>query len=276
MDNKYYILVSDSGSIEKYNIITLKMDYNCIFKREKPINNARSLKALAMTKLADCYTIEDIFPNFSTHAANIPKTDVINMPTYYIRLGPYYAKRLSPAPIIKTILPQELYHDYLFMHLLDNALNWEIYLREVLVCGIEDIQYFDFTNLTVEEALIVKTFPYQTYEACDNTILVSFLYCYIDVYKNICLKCVNKCKIQQFTICSDAYVLQKTDIPNLFKYNWCSNCHLQPLFQFISFDKDDSEMAILKNKHDLNVHITKKRPNTQCKPQKRIKRTKSF
>lgn len=256
------------------------MDYNYIFKRGKLINNARSLKALAITALADCYTIEELFPNFTA-------VNDIDMPEHYTRLGPYYVKRLSPAPLIKAILPQQLYEDYLYMHLSDNTLNWELYLREVLACTVEDLQYFDFMNLTVEEAFIIKTYPYSTFEYCDDRILVSFIYCYIDMYKNICLKCVNKRKIQQLTICSDAYVLQKSDLPNLFKYNWCSDCKLQPLFQFISFDKDDSEMAILRNNHQLNVYKPKRRlpnnnndsnskSNQQCNPQKRIKRTKSF
>lgn len=239
------------------------------FINPKVTRTPKSLKTSALSCLADCDTIGEVFPKLSVHS--------LKFLAQYSRLGPVLAQKLSPAPLIKKILPHSLYLDYLHEHLESNSLNWEAFLREVLKCNIEDIQDFDFSNLSAEEAIIVKTYPYKTYDCCDNAILVSCLYSCIDKFKNICLHCVNQYKIQNTTICSDAYVLQKIDLPSLFKYNWCSHCQMQPLFQFISFDKDDYEMPILKKSTQLNLKVTYKRPPTKPTQSRRcIKRTKSY
>lgn len=239
------------------------MDYKLLFGlKSNAIFTPKTLRTLAMDALIDIDTIGELMPNFEQLKPEYKPT-IDEYPKYHRFQTSFFALRLSPVPIIKKWLPPTLYREYFIRYISESVLNWESYRRDVLQCFIEDFQYFDFSDLTFEQAILIKYYPFNLYECSDQTLLVTWVYFYISDSKSMCFKCINKYKIQNMTLINDVSVLESTALVKMFKNDWCDYCGVQPLFQFLPFDREDaSETPILKSTTHFNLKPSLKRSHS--------------
>lgn len=118
---------------------------------------------------------------------------------------------------------------------------WDAYVTNIMKCQPEDIGDWDWKNLTLEQALLIKNHPNRIPNFCDETVRV-ICATYTAGFGNISIKFCSMCVGKSLDLnCSIPYLMRTTscskisaeDFVNNYMHDesmWCSSCLYTPLF----------------------------------------------
>lgn len=177
----------------------------------------------------------------------------------------------SPVWAVKYHLPKSLYHEYLEAHLSDHSLFWEEFLENFLECTENDILTWDMENLSVEQAAVLKYYPYDRMCSFVGETAVVLKHCYIaGGFTRLCKICA--CKISpenDYKILDSVVIRGNDEVPLIMRSRemWCQLCRNRPLFKLYNADFDrcsrreiiHEAYITLHNGLDYGFHNTPKR-----------------
>lgn len=216
--------------------------------------------------------------------------------TLYFENKSKYIKKAPPAPMIREIVPKNIYIDYLEKYVQDNEKNWNLIFDDMVydfwTC------HWNFSKLKIEQVILLQNHPNRWVHFFPKSSLVFVKYFSMKNFSSggICMHCLKTLKLKKILYINEFYRVKNENLPGFFqtKTNWCQRCKYQALFTFdfkICNETTRSNtsdigkiisLASSQNVHRLNYNETKnitrgrKRTNSEPTIQSELKKIKYF